>query len=79
MSRARNRDGTFKSAFDVELERQEAEWNAEIKAKMAEGMSFDEAWVASGGSIISDEDLRLANAVETASHWLAHKLSGGGA
>jgi hypothetical protein len=79
MTRARNRDGTFKSAFDVELERQEAEWNAEIKAKMDGGMSFDEAWIASGGSIISHDELRLENAVETASRWLAQKLSGDGA
>jgi hypothetical protein len=56
MSRARNRDGTFKSAADVALEREEAEWNAEIKRKMDAGMSFDEAWVASGGIIISDEE-----------------------
>jgi hypothetical protein len=63
MIRARNRDGTFKSAFDIELERQEAEWNAEIRAKMDAGMSFDEAWVASGGSIISIDDLRREKAV----------------
>jgi len=62
MSRARNRDGTFKSAFDVELERQEAEWNAEIKAKMDEGMTFDEAWVAAGGRIISIDDLHKEQA-----------------
>jgi hypothetical protein len=57
MSRPRNSDGTFKSAFDVALEREEADWNAEINDKMAKGMTFDEAWVACGGSIISDEEL----------------------
>ena len=36
------------------IRRQEAEWNAKIAAKMATGMSFDEAFVACGGTIIED-------------------------
>jgi hypothetical protein len=62
MTRARNSDGTFKSSFDAALEREETSWNAEIKAKMDEGMTFDEAWVAAGGSIISDDELRALHA-----------------
>lgn len=34
------------------LEKQEREWNAEIRAFMNKGMTFDEAWVAAGGMII---------------------------
>ena len=50
--RHRNKDGTFKSALDVQIERDEAEWNAEIRAKMDASMTFDEAWIAAGGQII---------------------------
>ena len=38
------------------LAEQEAEWNREIAAKMAEGLSFDEAWLAAGGEIIPTTD-----------------------
>ena len=56
MSRARNPDGTFMSAEDAFLERQEAEWNAEIGRLMATGLSFDEAHIAAGGEIFADAD-----------------------
>jgi hypothetical protein len=39
--------------FYAELKRLESEWNKEIAAFMAKGMSFDEAWVAAGGTIIA--------------------------
>lgn len=32
----------------------ESEMNAEVGAFMAQGMTFDEAWIASGGLIIPD-------------------------
>lgn len=32
----------------------EKAFNAEVKARIAEGMTFDEAWVAAGGLIILD-------------------------
>jgi hypothetical protein len=53
---ARNKDGTFKSAADADLERQEAEWHAEVKAKMDAGLSFDEAWIAAGGDIMATSE-----------------------
>jgi len=52
-SRPRNANGTFKSSFDDDLDK----FCADIKSKMDAGMSFDEAWIAAGGSIISDEEL----------------------
>ncbi len=57
MNRPRNPDGTFKSAFDVALEADEAEWNGKIRARMDAGMTFDEAWVAEGGQIIPIESI----------------------
>lgn len=34
------------------VRKEEAKWHAEVKAYMDRGMSFDDAWVAAGGSII---------------------------
>lgn len=53
-ARSRNRDGSFKSAADADLDRQEAEWNQEIRAKTQSGMSFEDAFVSSGGIIVPD-------------------------
>ena len=40
--------------LDAAIRRFEAEWNAEISALMAKGLTFDEAYVAAGGIIIPD-------------------------
>ena len=40
--------------LDAACRQFEAEWNAEISAFMAKGMTFDQAYVAAGGIIISD-------------------------
>lgn len=41
-----------------EIDRQEKEMYAEIGDLMKTGLSFDEAWIASGGQIWTDEELR---------------------
>jgi|GEM_PF-3831154 len=69
--RPRNPDGTFKSAFDVALEREEADWHAEIKAKMDAGLTFDEAWTAAGGSIVPIEDIGRERAFAALARLLA--------
>lgn len=43
--------------FDAMLRREEAKMNAEVRILMNKGMSFDQAWVASGGAIYSDQEL----------------------
>lgn len=37
--------------FDAVIRKEETRFRAEIKAHMAYGMTFDEAWVAAGGMI----------------------------
>jgi hypothetical protein len=49
--------------LDAWVKRAEAEWNAEIAALMATGLSFDEAYVAAGGLIIDDPGEREGRAV----------------
>lgn len=42
-----------------EIDRQEREWNAEVDAYMkSHGVDYDTAFVACGGTIYSDEDLK---------------------
>lgn len=36
------------------IDRQERKFHAEVKALVDKGMTFDEAWVAAGGTIIRD-------------------------
>ena len=43
--------------LDAACRQFEAEWNAEISAFMAKGMTFDQAYVAAGGIIIPDISL----------------------
>lgn len=37
--------------LDAMIRRDEAQMNADVRAFMDKGMTFDEAWVAAGGSI----------------------------
>jgi hypothetical protein len=63
-TRARNPNGTFKSALDVQMENDEAEMYANVKAKMNAGMTFDEAWLACGGDIIPTIWTSLGDIIE---------------
>ncbi len=45
------------------IDAQEAEFHREVKAKMDAGMSFNEAWIASGGDILATTE-SSAEAVE---------------
>lgn len=47
--------------FDAWLKREEDKFHDEVRAFMAKGMSFDEAWVAAGGMIIPDIVERVRN------------------
>jgi len=38
--------------LDAFVKREERKINAEVKAHMDDGLSFDEAWIAAGGLII---------------------------
>lgn len=49
--------------IDAFVRKCESEMNAEVKTFMDKGMAFDDAWIAAGGMIYSDEELaRLADA-----------------
>ena len=39
--------------FNHWLKREEDKFKAEVKIRMDDGLSFDEAWIAAGGSILS--------------------------
>lgn len=44
--------------FDMKIKKMEREMYAEVGSLMDKGLSFDEAWVAAGGEIYTDDDLR---------------------
>ncbi len=51
--------------LDAWIRKAEAEFHAEVTAHMTRGLTFDEAYVAAGGAIYSDEDLATMRLVAT--------------
>lgn len=50
--------------FYAEIDRQEAKFHAEVRNLMvARGLTFDEAFVACGGTIVDDEKIKKATLV----------------